>query len=235
MVLIDGLSPEEANRRFWCVDRNGLLVESVSDALLLPACFRRGLTLSRVRFFLQMGESLRHSQIQYARPDEEVANWPRANPDQDALRLMDVVRQVKPTVLIGTSTHSRSFDEPLIREMASHVEQPIIFPMSNPTSLAEVDPADAMEWTDGRALLATGSPFPPCILPNGKQYVVAQTNVSDGQPCPQARLGTHTSLSFRTLLSTLLSDLVPSSRRLDRSPPEWCILGQHCPLVLHAS
>jgi malate dehydrogenase (oxaloacetate-decarboxylating) len=174
-----------------------------------------------------MGGSLRHSQLQYARPDNEVANWPRANPDQDALRLLDVVRAVKPTVLIGTSTHSRSFTKELIQEMASHVERPIIFPMSNPfvfvpfssfspslvfffslslhccllirlrrqwiaytivpvlsrwldcrTSLAEVDPADAFEWTDGKALLATGSPFPPCILPNGKQYVVAQTNVS---------------------------------------------------------
>ncbi|KAL7410185.1 malate dehydrogenase [Mrakia frigida] len=151
MVLIDGLSQEEANRRFWCVDRNGLLVES-------------------------MGSSLRHSQLQYARPDTEVADWPRQNPDQDALRLLDVVRQVKPTVLIGTSTHSRAFDEELIKEMASNVERPIIFPMSNPTSLAEVDPADAFAWTEGRALLATGSPFPPCVLPDGRQYVVAQTN-----------------------------------------------------------
>lgn len=100
MVLIDGLTAEEANRRFWVVDRNGLLVES-------------------------MGNSLRHSQLQYARPDDEVSDWPRQNPDQDALRLMDVVRQVKPTVLIGTSTHSRAFDEELVKEMASHVERPI--------------------------------------------------------------------------------------------------------------
>lgn len=87
-----------------------------------------------------MGNSLRHSQLQYARPDSEVADWPRANPDNDALRLLDVIRQVQPTVLIGTSTHSRSFSEEIVREMASHVERPIIFPMSNPTSLAEVDP-----------------------------------------------------------------------------------------------
>lgn len=111
MCLIDGLSADEANRRFYVVDRNGLLIESMAD-------------------------SLRDSQLQYARPDAEVANWPRANPDQDALRLIDVVRAVKPTVLIGTSTHSRSFTKELIQEMASHVERPIIFPMSNPFVLA---------------------------------------------------------------------------------------------------
>ncbi|CED85069.1 malate dehydrogenase [Phaffia rhodozyma] len=151
MVLIDGLTQDEANARFWCVDRNGLLVES-------------------------MGDSLRHSQLQYARPDAEVADWPREDPNREALRLMDVVRAVKPTVLIGTSTHQRAFNEELVKEMASHVERPIIFPMSNPTSLAEVDPADAFEWTGGRALLATGSPFPPCRTSDGKTYVVAQTN-----------------------------------------------------------
>lgn len=76
-----------------------------------------------------MGGSLRHAQLQYARPDEEVKDWARENPDQDAIRLLDVIREVKPTVLIGTSTHSRSFTEEIIREMAKHVERPIIFPM----------------------------------------------------------------------------------------------------------
>ncbi|GFZ51455.1 NAD-ME [Saitozyma sp. JCM 24511] len=151
LMILEGLTKEEAARRFYCVDRNGLLVES-------------------------MGNALRHAQLAYARPDEEVKDWPRENPEQDALWLMDVVKEVKPTVLIGTSTHSRSFNEEIIREMAKHCERPIIFPMSNPTALCEVDPEDAMAWTDGRALVATGSPFSPVDLGNGKTYQVAQTN-----------------------------------------------------------
>ena len=151
LQLLGGLSRHDANRRFWCVDRNGLLVES-------------------------MGNALRHAQMAYARPDAEVKDWERANTDLPGLQLIDVIRAVKPTVIIGTSTHSRAFNEEIVREMAKHVERPIIFPMSNPTALCEVDPEDAMAWTDGRALVATGSPFAPVSLPSGKQYHVAQTN-----------------------------------------------------------
>lgn len=151
LIILEGLDKDEAARRFWCVDRNGLLVGS-------------------------MGTGLRHAQLAYARRDEEVEGWERENPEQRALRLLDVVKAVKPTVLIGTSTHSRAFNEEIIREMAKHVERPIIFPMSNPTVLCEVDPEDAMKWTEGRALVATGSPFPPVDIGNGKQYTVAQTN-----------------------------------------------------------
>ncbi|WWC97724.1 hypothetical protein V866_004609 [Kwoniella sp. B9012] len=150
LMILEGLTEEEACRRFWCVDRNGLLVES-------------------------MGNNLRHAQLPYARPDEETEHWAKSE-DNDGTWLMDVVKNVKPTVLIGTSTHSRAFSEELIREMGKHVERPIIFPMSNPTALCEVDPADALHWTENRALVATGSPFPPVELGNGKQYTVAQTN-----------------------------------------------------------
>ena len=87
-----------------------------------------------------------------------------------------MVKAVKPTVLIGTSTHTRAFSEEIVREMAKHVERPIIFPMSNPTALCEVAPEDALAWPEGRALVATGSPFSPVALPGGKEYVVAQTN-----------------------------------------------------------
>lgn len=150
LELIDGLSPREAHKRFWAVDRNGLLLEG-------------------------MGTSLRHSQLAYARPDAEIADWQLENPELHQASLLDVIRHVKPTVLIGTSTHTRAFNEEIIKEMAKHVERPIIFPMSNPTALCEVDPADALEWTDGRALIATGSPFAPITL-NDREFHIAQTN-----------------------------------------------------------
>ncbi|ODN91425.1 malate dehydrogenase (oxaloacetate-decarboxylating) [Cryptococcus wingfieldii CBS 7118] len=151
LQILNGLSPSEAAKRFWCVDRHGLLVQS-------------------------QGNALRHSQLPYARPDAEVQNWSKEDEEREGYWLMDVIKNVKPTVLIGTSTHSRAFNEELIREMGKHVERPIIFPMSNPTALCEVDPTDALAWTEGRALVATGSPFPPVPLADGKEYVVAQTN-----------------------------------------------------------
>lgn len=150
MMMLDGLTQEEANQRFWCIDQGGLLVES-------------------------MGNSLRHSQLAYARPDTETAGWTKETPEVNGHYLMDVIKNVKPTILIGTSTHARAFNEEVVREMAKHNERPIIFPLSNPTALAECDPADANTWTEGRALLATGSPFPPCEY-EGRKYTPAQNN-----------------------------------------------------------
>ena len=72
-----------------------------------------------------------------------------------------MVAHVHPTILIGTSTHSGAFTEGIIRDMADHVERPIIMPLSNPTSKCEALPQDLINWTDGRALIATGSPFSP--------------------------------------------------------------------------
>lgn len=77
---------------------------------------------------------------------------------------------------IGTSGQGRSFDETIVKEMAKHVDRPIIFPLSNPTRLCEADPADITEWTEGRALIATGSPFPPCEHPKtGKMHKIAES------------------------------------------------------------
>lgn len=94
----------------------------------------------------------------------------------DETHLLEVVKRVKPTVLIGTSTASGAFTEDIVREMAKHVDRPIIFPLSNPTKLAECKPADAQKWTNGKALLSTGSPFPQVDLGEGKKYTVAECN-----------------------------------------------------------
>ena len=91
--------------------------------------------------------------------------------------LLAVVKAVKPTVLIGTSGEPGTFTEEVIREMAKHVERPVIFPMSNPTNKTEARPVDIVKWTDGRALIATGSPFDP-VPHAGKKIVIAQANNS---------------------------------------------------------
>lgn len=140
-----GVSEEESYRRFWCIDRNGLVTDNMEDLL--------------------------DFQIPYARKEAEVSEWKQ----NDVIGLAEVVKHVKPTILIGTSTVAGAFKEEIIKEMASHVERPIILPMSNPTPLAEAKPADLIEWTEGRALVATGSPFEP-VTYNGVTYVIGQSN-----------------------------------------------------------
>ncbi|MED2031080.1 oxaloacetate-decarboxylating malate dehydrogenase [Bacillus thuringiensis] len=140
-----GVSEEESYKRFWCIDRNGLVTDNMEDLL--------------------------DFQIPYARKEAEVSEWKQ----NDMIGLAEVVKHVKPTILIGTSTVAGAFKEEIIKEMASHVERPIILPMSNPTPLAEAKPADVIEWTEGRALVATGSPFEP-VTYNGVTYVIGQSN-----------------------------------------------------------
>jgi malate dehydrogenase (oxaloacetate-decarboxylating) len=143
-----GVPLDEATRRFWCVGRHGLLADDRED--------------------------LRDFQEPYARPAGEVAEWPR-DEELGGISLAEVVRQVHPTILIGTSGVPRAFTEELVREMAGHAHRPIIMPMSNPTDLAEATPSDLLAWTEGRALVATGSPFPP-VTYAGTTHEIAQVN-----------------------------------------------------------
>ena len=144
-----GLSPEEATRRFWCLDRQGLITD---DRLADLLDFQRP----------------------YARPAAEVAGWTRTGAGRGP-SLADVVAHVHPTMLIGTSTQAGAFTEAVVRQMAAHVRRPVIMPLSNPTSRAEAVPADLIAWTDGRALVATGSPFDP-VVHEETTYRIAQAN-----------------------------------------------------------
>jgi malate dehydrogenase (oxaloacetate-decarboxylating) len=110
----------------------------------------------------------------YARPAAEVAGWSRTGTGQGP-SLADVVAHVHPTMLIGTSTQAGAFTEAIVREMATHVDRPVIMPLSNPTSKAEAVPVDLLAWTDGRALVATGSPFEP-VVREEVTYRIAQAN-----------------------------------------------------------
>jgi malate dehydrogenase (oxaloacetate-decarboxylating) len=147
-MVADGLSPEQATARIYGVDRHGLLTEG------------------------QAG--LRDVQTRYTRPATEVADWHR-DEQVGGIPLAEVVARVRPTVLIGTSGQGGAFTEDIVRTMAAHAERPIILPMSNPTRLAEAVPADVLTWTDGRALIATGSPF-PAVVHDGVRYRIGQAN-----------------------------------------------------------
>ena len=111
----------------------------------------------------------------FAQSANAVGGWSREQPDK--IGLLDVVRNAKPTVLIGVSAQGGMFSETVIRAMAAGTERPIVFPLSNPTSCAEATPQDVMAWTEGRALIGTGSPFPP-VIRDGASFTVDQTNNS---------------------------------------------------------
>ncbi|MEU3218230.1 NAD-dependent malic enzyme [Streptomyces sp. NPDC006971] len=147
-LVVDGLPPGEATRRIWCLARHGLLSEDMTG--------------------------MRDFQAPYARPAQEVAGWAR-DPELGGIALAEVVHRVEPTILIGTSGQGGAFTEPVVRELAAAVRRPIILPMSNPTPLAEATPADLLAWTDGRALVATGSPFAP-VTRDGTTHRIGQAN-----------------------------------------------------------
>ena len=145
-MIREGLSPQEATDRFYPMGSRGLMVDDAPDLL--------------------------DFQQPYARRRAEVAGW--AVGDR-GIGLAEVVSRVHPTMLIGTSTHSGAFTEAIVKDMAAHVERPIIMPLSNPTSKCEALPADLVAWTDGKVLTATGSPFGP-VVHEDRAYQIAQAN-----------------------------------------------------------
>ena len=144
-MVNEGLSEQAATERIWVVDVVGLLTDDRTD--------------------------LSDAQRQFAQPASRVAGWGLSGPAQ----LSDVVHQVDVGVLLGLSTAAGAFTEAIVRELAGKCDRPIIFPLSNPTSRAEAHPVELDNWTDGRALIATGSPFAP-IVRNGVEHAVAQCN-----------------------------------------------------------
>jgi len=179
-----GLEDTEARRRFWLVNRGGLLHGDRVD--------------------------LKPEQRVYAHPWPEVAAWAESDPRRVSFE--EVVSRVHPTILIGLSTVAGAFSEALVRGLAREVERPVIFPLSNPTVKSEATPKDLFEWTDGRAVVATGSPFAPVEF-GGRTVPVAQCN--NVYIFPALGLGTVASQARRVTDEMILA----AARALaDRSP-----------------
>ncbi len=143
----EGLSEQEARSHFWVVNRKGLLHSGRKD--------------------------LTAEQKVYAQPEGRVSAWPRTSDGH--IGLADVIGNIEATILMGLSTVRGAFTGAIVREMARKVERPIIFPLSNPTDKSEAKADDLIRWTDGRALVATGSPFPP-VSYGGRTIPIAQCN-----------------------------------------------------------
>jgi len=193
-----GLSEREARSRFYLVDRQGLLVEGMAD--------------------------LQSFQAPFAQSRDRIADWTLQSPGW--IGLGDVVTNTRSNVLIGTSGQPGAFSQTLVGGMAEHVRRPVIFPLSNPTDRAEATPQDLDSWTQGRAVIGTGSPFPP-LKRNGKSIRVDQTNnayvypgiglgaiaadarrISDGMFLAAARTVAEYSPAARDAAANLLPSLV---------------------------
>jgi malate dehydrogenase (oxaloacetate-decarboxylating) len=147
------LSEEQARKRIYAFNRYGLLIEGC--------------------------DGIRPGQEPLLRKRSDVEGWKltHSGPGPCSISLFDVVANAGVTVLVGVSAQTGAFTENIVREMARHIERPVIFPLSNPTSKSEATPADLLRWTDGRVLVGTGSPFPPVEV-KGKLVRISQVNNS---------------------------------------------------------
>jgi malate dehydrogenase (oxaloacetate-decarboxylating) len=147
----EGLTKEQAKLRIWIIDSKGLLISDRADLNSYKQAYMRDLGVDNISDFnllRQKGEKI---------------------------GLQEVISIIKPTTLIGCSTQSGAFHEDMIKVMAHEHANPIIFPLSNPTKLSEACPQDLIDWSEGRALVATGSPFEPALY-KGVTYVISQCN-----------------------------------------------------------
>ncbi|KAG6919081.1 hypothetical protein DXG01_009334 [Tephrocybe rancida] len=164
IVQLNDVDESEANKLFYLIDKDGLITDGLAAST-----------------------SVRDEVHPFVRPDTE---WEGVQRDEGGkVRLLEVVKRVKPTILIGCSTHAGAFTEDIVKAMAAGCERPIILPLSNPSALVEVDPKDANDWTKGKALLATGSPFPPARTPSGKDYVTTYVWFADALIYPGLGFG----------------------------------------------
>jgi malate dehydrogenase (oxaloacetate-decarboxylating) len=143
----EGLTEMEALSRMWLLNSKGLITDHTAN--------------------------LEPFQVRYARPSNQTSGWKTLAENRVGLR--DVVFNLHPTMLIGTSTQTGAFTEEIVRDMAKHTKHPIVFPLSNPTSKAEATPENLLNWTDGRVLVATGTPFADVTF-QGKRTRIGNCN-----------------------------------------------------------
>jgi malate dehydrogenase (oxaloacetate-decarboxylating) len=192
-MVRNGLNPQQAVRQFWALDQDGLLTDDQVDRLY-------------------------DFQRPYARPRADVTGW---SDSSGRIGLAECVAQVHPTILIGTSTDAAAFTEPIVRDMAAHTDRPIIMPLSNPTSKSEANPADLIHWTDGRALVATGSPFPP-VTYNGVTHRIAQAN--NALVFPGLGLGVTVTRAKQITEAMISAAAAAVARMSDATPPGAALL-----------
>ena len=191
-MVRDGLSPDEARSRIWLIDRAGLVTDDMED---LP-----------------------DYQQAYARPASEVADWAR---EHGAIGLLETVRRVHPTILIGTSTDHGAFTREVIEEMSNGVERPIVLPLSNPTERIEAMPDDVIAWSGGKALVATGIPVEPFEY-EGTTFTIGQGN--NALLYPGLGLGVIVSGASRVTDGMLLAAAQAVASQVDPTSPGASLL-----------